>query len=241
LREITGSAQAAAKEDPIAAVAAVKAECPNDALALYELIRALNGQARLGETADTLCRYLLFVYDVATDELVARHSAGSAAPALEGVRVPLGQRLSGWVAANRQIIVNSDPALDLYDVARVAKPPLKSALGVPLLADNQLVAVLTLYSPFVEAFTDQHRRMMQAISRQVAVHVREAVAFEASTVVDELTDYRSSRPSSRWSDRAGRSILRPVPMRRSCGSRWPSWLRSISKTVQRPAMPLCGT
>ena len=35
-----------------------------------------------------------------------------------GMKVSLGQRLSGWVAANRQTISNSDPMLDLGDVAR---------------------------------------------------------------------------------------------------------------------------
>ena len=29
----------------------------------------------------------------------------------------MGQRLSGWVAANRQTILNSDPMLDLGEIA----------------------------------------------------------------------------------------------------------------------------
>ena len=54
----------------------------------------------------------MFVYNPSTDELEARHATGEASASLKGLRIPLGQRISGWVAVNRQTALNSDPTLD---------------------------------------------------------------------------------------------------------------------------------
>jgi GAF domain-containing protein len=121
----------------------------------------------------------LFTYDVATDELVVACTAGEAATrALRGTRVELGQRLSGWVAANRQAIVNSDPALDLGDDARQGTQ-LRSCLSTPLLRANQLIGVLTVYAIAEGAFTDEDRAAIEAVSRIVAPAAKAAVDVES--------------------------------------------------------------
>src|SRR5262252_3529471 len=61
---------------------------------------------------------IVFAYDIERDELVARHIIGNTNRNLD-LRVPLGERLSGWVAANRHTILNSDPALDLAGVGDI--------------------------------------------------------------------------------------------------------------------------
>jgi GAF domain-containing protein len=102
----------------------------------------------------------------------------------------MGQRLSGWVAANRQTIVNSDPMLDLGEVARALKPPLRSCLSTPLMAANELVGVLTVYSTHREAFTEDHRRLVEVVARQVSQTVKHAVDFSrdnAEKLRDQLT------------------------------------------------------
>jgi diguanylate cyclase (GGDEF)-like protein len=87
---------------------------------------------------------------------------------LRGMRIALGQRLSGWVAANLKTISNSDAALDLGDVVGGQAAKLKSCISTPLLANGVLVGVLTLYSAEPNGFTDNHRRIIEAIARQVA-------------------------------------------------------------------------
>lgn len=59
----------------------------------------------------------------------------------------MGQRLSGWVAATGQPMVNADPALDFEGAA----PGLRSALVVPD-GDREIRLVLALYSHSAEAF-----------------------------------------------------------------------------------------
>lgn len=111
---------------------------------------------------------VVFVYDGASDELVAAHVAGTGAERVRGLRVSLGDRLSGWVAANRKTIMNSDPALDLTtSIASQLAPRPRAALSVPLLAEHGLVGVLALYSG-TEQFDEEHRRRVEAIAQQLA-------------------------------------------------------------------------
>ena len=120
---------------------------------LYSSLGSSRSIVEIGDSLDTTLRPLvpfesaiLYLYDIEHDDLVARHLAGDPEGISGDFRIPLGERLSGWVAANRQTILNSDPALDLSDVTSPRPTHLKSTLSVPLTYENELVGVLSLYS-----------------------------------------------------------------------------------------------
>jgi diguanylate cyclase (GGDEF)-like protein/putative nucleotidyltransferase with HDIG domain len=169
-------------------------------LLLYELARSLSGRLDLADAADVISKHLrrlvpattcvFFLYDSNMDELVAAHAAGENSSHFADIRIAMGQRLSGWVAANRRTIVNSDPMLDLGEVARVLRPPLRSCLSTPLLAEKNLVGVLTVYSTHREAFTEDHRRIVEIVARQVSETVQHSVEFrreQTEKLRDQLT------------------------------------------------------
>jgi putative nucleotidyltransferase with HDIG domain len=114
---------------------------------------------------------VFFAYDSRTTELVAAHSEGDKIDRLIGFRIALGQRISGWVAANRQSILNSDATLDLgADFIAASPHPLKSCLSVPVLVGDQLLGVLTCYSGEANIFTRGHERLLaQAVPRKGAM------------------------------------------------------------------------
>jgi len=146
-------------------------------LTLYELARALAGQPNMADAADAIAKQVrrlipsslavFFLYQPARDELIAEHAIGDGASIVKGLHIGLGQRLSGWVAANRHTIANSDPQLDLGEIARSASIKLQACLSAPILAGDELVGVLSLYSPRPNAFDEDHRRIIEAIGRQI--------------------------------------------------------------------------
>ena len=169
-------------------------------LTLYQIARTVGGPFTFEDAAGIIARHLrrlipatycvFFVYDERTDDLYAAHAAGDSTGVFADLRIALGQRLTGWVGANRQTIINSDPVLDLGEAARVMRPPLRSSLSTPLLADNALVGALTLYSTAKDAFNDNHRRIIEAVARQVAGTLLKALRFEEqkrSSLRDDLT------------------------------------------------------
>jgi diguanylate cyclase (GGDEF)-like protein/putative nucleotidyltransferase with HDIG domain len=196
LNEITSSSQTGAlvtgssRLDEIAASA-------DEMLTLYELARALAGQAGTSDTGDVIAKHLrrlvpsslcvFYIYDASADELEAKHAMGDAASVVKGLRIQLGQRLSGWVAANRQTILNSDPSLDLGEVARCMTPRLRSCLSTPLLCDDTLVGVLTLYAATQDGFSEDHRRIVEVVARQIGHTFKSAQEFDNSARRDPMT------------------------------------------------------
>jgi putative nucleotidyltransferase with HDIG domain len=111
--------------------------------------------------------FVLYGYDPECDVLVAIYATGVRAGEHRGSQIPVGERLSGWVAATRQAMVNSDARLDLDETAR-DRSALRSALAVPVEIDGRLVAVLSFYAAETNAFTDAHRRLAQAAAHAAA-------------------------------------------------------------------------
>ena len=169
----------------------------DEMLTLYELSRSLAGQASVIDTGDVIGKHLrrlipssllvFYLYNSDRDELEAEHAMGDASSVVKGIRIPRGQRLSGWVAANRQTIANSDPMLDLGEVARSVSPRLRSCLSTPLVADDELIGVLTLYSAVVDGFSEDHRRIVELIAREIARTFKRASEFDKSTRRDLIT------------------------------------------------------
>lgn len=174
----------------------------DEMITLFELARALAGRGSIADTGTTIVNHLrrlipfslsvMYLFDESSDELVAKHATGDVGALTVNLRIARGQRLSGWVAANRQIIVNSDATLDFGEVAKTFHPPLRSCLSAPLVCNDQLVGVLTLYSNRNEGFTDEHRRIIEVVARQVAHPFKSAVESDRVARWDTLTGLPST-------------------------------------------------
>jgi putative nucleotidyltransferase with HDIG domain len=111
-----------------------------------------------------------FILNEDAAAVTAVETFGPSADILRGRTIRVGERLSGWVAASRQVILNSDAALDLGpDV-----PSLKSALSVPLMAGGTLSGVLTLYADQRNAFTEDQGRLVQMVAPHIATGIEVA-------------------------------------------------------------------
>lgn len=164
-------------------------------LSLYRVAYALTGHTGVRDLVEIISRYLLpiipfslcvyYVYDSATDEIVAACAAGDVPIDANGIRMAVGQRLSGWVAANRQTIVNSDPVLDLGDLATCRNLQLRSCLSSPVVCNDELVGVLTLYSTTFEAFTSDQQLLLEVILAETASAFHSSV-HTSSVAQDDL-------------------------------------------------------
>ena len=169
----------------------------DEMLTVYELARALAGQAGLSDAGDVIAKHLrrlipaalcvFYVYDRSSDELEAQHVVGEGGATIRGLRIGLGQRLSGWVAANRQTISNSDGRLDLPDAVGSQVPHLRSCLSTSLVCDDVLIGVVSLYSIEMNGFNDDHTRIIEAVARQTAHTFKSAVEFDGVCRRDVLT------------------------------------------------------
>jgi putative methionine-R-sulfoxide reductase with GAF domain len=106
--------------------------------------------------------WALFVPDVEKNELACAASQGVGATAIAGLTIPVGDRISGWAAAHKQAVLNSNATLELGPVARTLSTPLRYALAVPILngPNPPALGVITAYAS--EPFDSDHRRMLES-------------------------------------------------------------------------------
>lgn len=133
-----------------------------------ELRRELPRAASLSSAAEVLFRHLrrvvpvttfaLYLPKAETNDVAVAVSLGVGSVALEGLKVPIGERISGWVFAHNQIVFNSDAGLELGPVAKTLNVPLRYASGVPII-DGHIVAVMLVISS--EPFEKDHRRLLE--------------------------------------------------------------------------------
>jgi putative nucleotidyltransferase with HDIG domain len=137
-----------------------------------ELRRDLPMATSVSSAAETLFRHLRRVIPAASislylpsqdgNELAAVASSGVGAAAIEGLSIPIGDRISGWALAHRQTVLNSNAALELGPVARTFSVALRYALAVPILNGPAAapIGVITAYAS--EPFDNDHRRLLES-------------------------------------------------------------------------------
>ena len=127
---------------------------------------------------NNLC--VVYRYDSSAGELVAAYVSSEDYAFIRETRIPLGDRLSGWVGANRQTVVNSDPALDLGELIEYRAPRLRKSLSTALVCGDTLIGVLTLYSPDAAGFSDEQSNGVERVVPVVAAFLTRSAGLDQS-------------------------------------------------------------
>jgi len=175
--------------------------------ALFELARTLGTTLNLQETLTivsskiskivpfTTCVIYICSQDRAS--LRAEFVSGENQQAFRDYSMPLGERLSGWVAAQKEPAVNADPDADLQPILDKLAVPLEHALVYPLVVDEVSFGAISLYAARGKEFRYGHFHVMEIVSQQAARAVFNALTFEG-TREDALTDALTSLPNFRF-------------------------------------------
>ncbi len=140
---------------------------------------ALVGEAAWAVLRDVVpaAAFVFFVNDA--QALVPAYRGGERTVAPH-TRIPVGERLSGWVAATRRSIVNSDAHLD-FD-SDVRDTALRTAMAVPVHARGETLGVLAFYAERPDVFGDTHLRVAEAAAHAAAGALHQAPARAAVAV-----------------------------------------------------------
>jgi diguanylate cyclase (GGDEF)-like protein/putative nucleotidyltransferase with HDIG domain len=137
------------------------------------------------------------VYTVQQDRLSAVYTNGIGARVLHGLPIELGQGLSGWVAQTGQPVLNGRVEAEFgLALGPVRFAYLRSALAVPLRGADKVLGSLTLYSKEPNSFTNDHLRLLLAISEKTGLAIENALRFreeQASASTDGLTGLPNAR------------------------------------------------
>lgn len=156
-----------------ASEAALLGACERDIAKAASLDEALQVAAQCLRQLTPATVFAIFRHEATTDTLKCENSAGDTQGLLDGLSIRVGERVTGWSAANQRTSLNSDAALDLAQIADFFTPPLRSSATAPIVRNDQLFGVLTVYSPIEEPFGETHRYVLE----QVATALLDAVVM----------------------------------------------------------------
>jgi diguanylate cyclase (GGDEF)-like protein/putative nucleotidyltransferase with HDIG domain len=176
-----------------------------EAQTLYELTEEPGNSLNLHETLAVLDSRLrgLIPYDAVAvyvrqgDRLVPRYVSGENMRLFSGLRIPVGQGLSGWVAASGKPMINGNPSVEpgyLNDPSKFST--LRSALAIPLENAAGVSGVLALYHLGSDAFNQDHLRVLLALKPKLSLIVENALERERAAV-SATTDLLTSLPDAR--------------------------------------------
>ena len=166
-----------------------------------ELRRDLARSSSFNDAADVLFKHLRRVVPAASLSLYRRKSeenaltvvacSGVGTSAIEGLTVPIGERVSGWVFAHSQTVLNSDAALELGPVARTLSIPLRYVTAVPIV-DGTVVAVVLAFSS--EPFEKDHRRLLENAATLFVSSLSQPLTVEAGSDAGPTKQTENAKP-----------------------------------------------
>ena len=182
------------------------ASANKESYTLYEIAQAMGRSMSLAETMTLVSSKLsalvpfssctLFVRNEA-DHLHCRFAIGQYAESFENASIREGMGLSGWVARHGRPLVNGAPRAE-FNAAGMAYPEirLQSALVCPLTAGDRVIGTIGVFHTEPESYTEDHRRVLDEISKQAAAVVHNALIFEQAqehAFKDSLTGLANPR------------------------------------------------
>lgn len=167
-----------------------------------ELRRELPLAATLESAADVLFRHIRRVVPAATivlflpvdggNELEAFASSGVGRSTIDGLRIPVGDRISGWAQAHKQAVLNSNAALELGPVSRTLATPLRYAMAVPILnGPDTALGVITCYG--TDPFSNDSRRVMESAATLFAGSAAFSAQRPANNTIQIGNESKDSR------------------------------------------------
>ncbi|HSP67284.1 MAG TPA: diguanylate cyclase [Bryobacteraceae bacterium] len=171
---------------------------------LLALAQDLGNSLSLDETFSVLAVHVkqlcphdtMAVYIRSEDRLEAEYATGVDCHQVGSAIVPWGEGICGRAAATATPSLNEDPLSHPGRVSVGGATSLRSSLVIPLEGFSGVVGVLCLYSQAANAFTEEHLRILSAVTTKVAVSVENALKYrqaERSAVTDMLTELPNAR------------------------------------------------
>ncbi len=125
------------------------------------------------------------------DTLTAVQVSGKYSELMQNTTMSIGKGISGWVAAYRQPMINTAPALELQEIG-CDLVSLKDSLVVPLIAEGDCIGTISLYSELPACYDASHLDTLQALATIIAPTLFEIqnrkFSGEDEAAIDRVTE-----------------------------------------------------
>ncbi|NWG14905.1 MAG: HD domain-containing protein [Acidobacteria bacterium] len=220
--------------------------------ALVLLIEFCSSAARLLDLGDALpilaTRLLqiipastcVFFLDSGDGKVEALYAAGQSADAFRGAAIGLGKGISGWVAAYRKPILNSNPRLDFQEARIENCETLTDALVVPMNSEEACLGAIALYSDRLNSFTPEHLDVMQNVATHITMVIHDAQQRLVTSDARFFTDPVTGTHRIVYLAATGSQLLSAAEKEQSPLSLLLFQISGLSQTIQLYGAPVCN-
>ncbi len=172
---------------------------------LYELVQTVGTSLSLVETLNLIAAKIrkiipsdsCVIYLRQDDKLVPQYIDGKEKETFSDLAIPMGEGITGWVGENKRALINANPMVEFGYLGTAARFTLmRSALSVPLMVNDEVLGVITLYDEASACFVGDNLRILELVADKTALAIRNAMTFE-QTYENSLTDSLTGLPNSR--------------------------------------------
>ena len=177
-----------------------------EVFSLYELAREFSSSLNLSETLDMFTKKVrefvpfstcvLYLLDPAKRIATASHVEGEYAGLLSLRQIKIGDGATGYALKSRLPVKKADPDLDFAHSQSELASKYSTMASVPLIADAELIGAITIYSRELQAYEDEHIRLLETISRIAAEAIGKSLKHDEATT-HALTDPMTGLPNAR--------------------------------------------
>ena len=210
-----GLSESALRAVPAAGLAQIAAETPDyvkhihaahaEVAALYEMAQTFSASLDVRDVVTltvnriermipfTTCALYLRQQD---DSAVVAHAFGQSADQIRGRSLAAGHGIAGWVVINGRPMSNTDPMLDLDEFLESNEIGYRTAAVFPLTKGDETIGALALYTSELEAYSSDHLRLLESVSRLASTALQHAMLHEqtkSNTQIDTLTGLANGR------------------------------------------------
>lgn len=126
----------------------------------------------------------------------AAHVSGVNAEAISLHKIKVGQGATGFALKSRTTVRNAEPDLDFFYTQPDLTQTYKTMVSIPLIADEELIGAVTIYSSELETYGEEHVRLLDTISRIAADAVHKSLEHDEAKT-HALTDPMTGLPNAR--------------------------------------------
>lgn len=177
-----------------------------EVVSLYELAREFSSTLNLQESLELFSEKIgelvpfdtcaIYLFNEPGENVTAAHVVGNNAAELTSRRLKVGTGATGFALKSRETVKNCDPDLDFAYSNAELTGHYQTMASVPLVADEQVVGAVTIYSTTMAKYGDDHIRLLETISHIASDAIGISLQHDEATT-HALTDPMTGLPNAR--------------------------------------------